>query len=175
MTGEIIIKNNILFSRDYIVLNGNILTSDNSNVLTDFYDNDDILKNNLLLSFNVDITNSYKTKSIIGLTHKNIKNNIKFNDKKIILSEYIDSNNSNTIKHDLSENYLFDYKENNKLSYFFAFKYVVSDNSSTLINTNNSIDFTEIFFRNREINNYHNFFKKNLLLGTNLRILCYMP
>ena len=170
MTGEIIIKNNILFSRDYIVLNGNILTSDNSNVLTDFYDNDDILKNSLLLSLNVDLPNSYKTKSMIGLTHKNLNHNIKFNDKKIILSEYIDSNNSNTIKHDISENYLFDYKENNKLSQLFAFKYVVSDNSNTLINTNNSIDFTEIFFRNREINNYHNFFKKNLLLGTNLNV-----
>ena len=170
MTGEIIIKNNILFSRYYIVLNGNILTSDNSNVLTDFYDNDDILKNSLLLSLNVDLSNSYKTKSMIGLTHKNLNHNIKFNDKKIILSEYIDSNNSNTIKHDISENYLFDYKENNKLSHYFSFKYVVSDNSNILINTNNSIDFTEIFFKNGEINNYYNYFKKNLLLGTNLNV-----
>ena len=170
MTGEIIIKNNILFSRDYIALNGNILTSDNSNALIDFYNNDNILKNKLLLSFNVDVPNSNKTKNIIGLTHKNLNHNIKFNDNKIILSKYIDSNNSNTIKHDISENYLFDYKENNKLSNYFAFKYVMSDNSNILVNTNNSIDFTEIFFRNGEINNYYNFFKKNLLLETNLSV-----
>lgn len=170
MTGEIIIKNNIVFTKEYIALNGNILTSDNSNVLTDFYNNDDILKNNVLLSLNVDLLNSYKTKNIIGLTHKNLNHNIKFNDKKIILSEYIDSSNSNTIKHDISENYLFDYNENNKKSYYFAFKYVMSDNSNILVNTNNSIDFTEIFFRNGEINNYYNFFKKNLLLGTNLNV-----
>ena len=145
MTGEIIIKNNIIFSRDYIVLNGNILTQDNSNVLNKFHNDDNTLKNKVFLSFNVDLSNSYKSKSLIGLTHKNINHNLKLNNKKLILSKYIDSSNSNTIKHDISENYLFDYIENNKMSNYYAFKYVMSDNSNDLINIYNRIDFTELF------------------------------
>lgn len=170
MSGEIIVKNNIIFNKDYIILNGNILVQDNSSVLYNFHNDDNILKNKVFLSFNVDLSNNYSKKSMIGLTHKNLNHNMKLNNKKIIIYNFENYSQDSSIKHDISENYLFESKENNKLSTYYAFKYIISDNSNNLTNVYNKIDFTELFFRNGEINNYYNFFKKNLLLDTNLNV-----
>lgn len=190
MSGKIIVKNNIVFNKDGLVLNGNILTSDNSDVLHDISnlynpdvsltDKDNILKNKIILSINMDLSANNK-KSFIGLTHKNLNHNIKYNNKKIIFKKYLDSNyidlcDNQTIKHDISDNYLIDFNENNKKTNVLLFKSVI-DNSNTLINSNNSIDLTEFFYRSKdhnEYNNYYNYYNKHLLTDTEITIYNYL-
>jgi hypothetical protein len=174
--GEIIIKNNIIFSNLGLALNSTVLSSDNSNIIQEVY-NDKILNNNLnntlFLSLNFDLSKNniiQDVKNVVCLTHKNLNHNIQYYDNKIIIKKFENTLDSSNIKHDISYNYLIDTKfDSKKESSLLLFKYLISNDETELINENQN-DFTEIFFRNREINNYINFFKNNMLIDTNITI-----
>ena len=174
--GEIIIKNNIIFSNLGLALNSTVLSSDNSNIIQEVY-NDKILNNSLnntlFLSLNFDLSKNniiQDVKNVVCLTHKNLNHNIKYYDKKIIIKNFENTLDSSNIKHDISYNYLIDSKiDSKKESNLLLFKYLISNDETKLINENQN-DFTQIFFRNREINNYINFFKNNMLIDTNITI-----
>ena len=171
MSIEINVKNNIVFSKDTLILNSNILTKDNSNV---FLENSNNLLNELHTSFNNKIFLSLKIedsssnkKSIIGLTHQNLNHNTCISNNKIIIRKYSNMSDNSNIKHDISENYLFETNINNKYSNILLLKtnYIPNtDISYALRNDSKEFDIPEIFLKNNMISNYYNFFKNNILL-----------
>lgn len=178
--GEIIIKNNIIFSNLGLALNSTVLSSDNSNIIQEVYSDkilNNSLNNTLFLSLNFDLSKNniiQDVKNVVCLTHKNLNHNIKYYDNKIIIKNFENTLDSSNIKHDISYNYLIDNKiDNKKESNLLLFKYLISNDETELINENQN-DFTEIFFKNKEIDNYIHFFKNNMLIDTNITIDYFM-
>ena len=189
MGGRIELTNNIIFHKNDIALNGNVLTIDNSNSLnkyiSDYGYDISFLQNRIFLSQHFSSEEGEK-KHFIGLTHQNINHNIlvtnqESNKNKIIFKKYQDlsDNNpiniSNSIKHDISNNYLLDFgidnPNTNTLTFFYNF---IIDSSAELLNTNNTnnnnyeLDAKNIFYNNDELENYASFFNRNKILDKSL-------
>ena len=166
MGGIIYTKNNISFSNNYVSLNGNILTQDNSNgnvfnhtnFITNIPTFNEISNNLLFLScrFDLSATNSSETnvislnKDFIALTQQNINHNIIINkdSNKIIFKKYDDI--SSISNGDSSQNYL-------------ANNYIIKEDNSKNYLFDNSINFIERYKGNNVL-----LYKFNIETSANL-------
>lgn len=187
MGGKIEIKNNITLVKQNnslnTILNGNILTIDNSSIdyTNTTYTDDFTNKNRILLSQHFDLSYNFNNetriihKDFIGLTQENINHNMIFNNNKIIFKKYenMETNNSDVsaiypditnynINYDNSNNYLYDSSVNNIRTQLLFFEFII-DSSINLIRNNNDyeLNISDLFYTNNVINNYYHFFKKN--------------
>ena len=177
MGGKIELKNNIILTKNNISLNGNVLSSDNSNVLIAEYTDDNILKNRVFLSHKFDISNNdeKKTTNLISLTHRNINHNIIINKNanQIIFKKHQAKIESDYIKHDVSDNYLYDNSVNNITSNIFGYDYKTDVSENLLQNTESfkyQIDAKAFFYENNELNKYNHYFMKNYMENTKLYV-----
>jgi hypothetical protein len=147
MGGKIETRNNLLITEGNIYVNDNILTVDNSSVLIDSFSGADneSLKNKIFLSQKFDIslnrqitsTNMQIDTSNLHfncITQQNINHNIIVNKHKnlIIFKRYENSSSNKNLRHDISNNYLFDFSVNNTKSYIFQYDYT-KDTSINLL------------------------------------------
>lgn len=167
MGGEIYIKNNYIFYKNVISLNGNILSVDNSNAFATYTANGEDITNKIFLSQRFDISNNFERRNadFIGITQQNLTHNIIINDNtsdnasfqlntlknKIVFKKHQtkletstnpdDISNNYIIKEDNSNNYLTDISfESNFSSHksnILYYDYRIDTSSNLLANTSN--------------------------------------
>ena len=163
MGGKIETRNNLTIFNANIYIIDNMLSIDNSNILQSFYSTE-FLINKIILSHKFDLSSNIDGTTISNehfncITHQNINHNILVNkgDHKVIFKKYQCTDGydpflggagimplynpiptydlSNNIKHDVSNNYLFDMSVNNSVSYIFQYRYRIDTSVNLITNT----------------------------------------
>ncbi len=180
MGGQIKIKNNIIFSKQSITLNGYIIDANTErSIINSNYLDDDLLKNRILLTQRFNISGGDMSHvNITCITQRNIQHNMLYNLKqlphKLIIRKHTDLLSrtdvsfvvdNNTIMKDNVENYLVEnrgsgYTFNN--TYINLFKYefdtslnIIKRSTDPLLNIYDD-DIRQIFYNYKNYNYYAN-------------------
>jgi hypothetical protein len=187
MGGQIVIKNNIIFSKQTMVLNNYIIDSDREEEILNSNYTDDFLKNRVLLTQRFNITGGISDTSYINITcitQQNIQHNVLYNipqqPHKLIIRKHTDllarpdvsftvtnySIMKNNVRNYLVENEGLDFSFGN--TYINLFKYdfdsslnVAKRESDPLLNIYDE-DIREIFYNYKNYN-FHNIGSHQLL------------
>lgn len=137
MGGKIETRNNLVIASGNIYVNDNVLSIDNSSVLSK-YNSEDELQNKIFLSQKIFNTNGNNTNgnnaNVNCVTQQNINHNTLVIKNLLVFKKYETSISNSNLKHDISNHYLFDYSVNNNQSNIFQYDYKIDTSVNILTN-----------------------------------------